>query len=61
MKAECSIEKVRNAVAASERMTGKNLTLPILSSILLVAGNKSLIFRATNLSIGVEIEVPAKI
>ncbi len=61
MKVECSIEKVKAAVAAAERMTGKNLTLPILSSILLVAGDSALILRATNLSLGIEIEIPAKI
>jgi DNA polymerase-3 subunit beta len=61
MKLECSIEKIKNAVSQVERITGKNLTLPILSSILLIASNKSLKLRSTNLSLGVEIEVPAKI
>ena len=61
MKTECNIEKTRNAIFQSERITGKNLTLPILNSILLIASQKSLKFRATNLSLGVEIEIPAKV
>lgn len=61
MKAECSIEKIKNAVSQVERVTGKNLTLPILNSILLIAKDKSIKLRAINLSLGVEIEVPAKV
>lgn len=61
MKIECSTEKLRNALSSTERITGKNLTLPILSSTLLVASGKSVKIRATNLSIGIEVEIPAKI
>ncbi|MFA4975581.1 MAG: DNA polymerase III subunit beta [Candidatus Paceibacterota bacterium] len=61
MKIECEIEKIKNGILQVEKITGKNLTLPILSSILLIAGEKSLKLRATNLSLGVEIEIPAKI
>lgn len=61
MKIECSVEKIKNAISQVERITGKNLTLPILNSILLIASNKSLKLRSTNLSLGIEIEIPAKI
>lgn len=61
MKLECSIEKIKDAVSQVERITGKNLTLPILSSILLIASQKYLKLRSTNLSLGIEIEIPAKI
>jgi DNA polymerase-3 subunit beta len=61
MKLECSIEKIKNAISQAERMIGKNLTLPVLNSILLIASGKSLKLRSTNLSIGVEIEISAKI
>src|SRR5271157_3226860 len=61
MKLECEIEKIKNAIYQAERITGKNLTLPVLSSILFIASGKSLKLRATNLSLGVEIEIPAKI
>ncbi len=61
MKIECGIEQIKNAILQTERITGKNLTLPILSSILLIASGKNLKMRATNLSLGIEIEIPAKI
>lgn len=61
MKLECSINKIKNALVAVERITGKNLTLPVLSSILWVATNKTLKLRSTNLSIGIEVNIPAKI
>ncbi len=61
MKIECGIEKIKNAISQAERITGKNLTLPVLNSILLSASGKSLKLRSTNLSLGVEIEIPAKV
>jgi len=61
MKAECQGEKIKEAISKAERITGKNLALPVLSSILCIATEKSLKFRSTNLSLGIEIEIPAKI
>lgn len=61
MKLECSIEKIKNALLTVDRITGKNLTLPVLGSILWIATGKTLKLRATNLSIGIEIEIGAKI
>jgi len=61
MKIECGIEKIKNAINQVEKITGKNLTLPVLNSILFIASGKSLKLRATNLSLGVEIEIPAKV
>ncbi|HAS80983.1 MAG: polymerase III subunit beta protein [Candidatus Nomurabacteria bacterium GW2011_GWE1_32_28] len=61
MKLDCEVEKIKNGIMQVEKITGKNLTLPILSSILLIASGKSLKLRATNLSLGIEIEIPAKI
>jgi DNA polymerase-3 subunit beta len=61
MKIECGIDKIKKALISVERITGKNLTLPVLGSVLWVATGKTLKLRATNLSIGIEIEVPAKI
>src|SRR5574343_115713 len=55
------IDKIKNALITVERITGKNLTLPVLGSVLWVATNKVLKLRATNLNIGIEIEIPAKI
>lgn len=61
MRLECDIEKLKNAINQAERVTSKNLTLPILNSILLIASGKSLKLRSTNLSLGLEIEIAAKI
>lgn len=61
MKIECNLEKIKTAISQAERITGKNLTLPVLASVLLVASGKSLKLRAINLSLGIEIEIPAKI
>jgi DNA polymerase III subunit beta len=61
MKIECSIDRIKKALISVERITGKNLTLPVLGSVLWVATGKTLKLRATNLNIGIEIEVPAKV
>ena len=61
MKLECGIEKIKNVINQVEKITGKNLTLPVLGSILFIAEKKSLKIRATNLSLGIEVEIPAKI
>jgi len=61
MKLECKIEDFKNKIFQTEKITGKNLTLPILNSILLIASGKSLKLRSTNLSLGIEVEIPAKI
>lgn len=61
MKIECEINRIKNSISQVEKITGKNLTLPVLSSILLTASGNSLKLRATNLSLGVEVEIPAKI
>jgi DNA polymerase-3 subunit beta len=61
MKLECQLEKLKDGISKVERITGKNLTLPILNSILLIASSKSLKLRSTNLSLGIEVEIPAKV
>ncbi len=61
MKLECKIENLKNGISQAERIVGKNLTLPVLSSILITTSKNSLILRSTNLSIGIEIQIPAKI
>jgi len=61
MKVECGIEKLKKGIMQVEKITGKNLTLPVLGSILFIAGDNFLKLRATNLSLGIEIEIPAKI
>jgi DNA polymerase-3 subunit beta len=61
MKIECLKEKLSVALLYAERITGKNLTLPVLSCILLEAKDNSLTIRSTNLDLGIEIHVPVKV
>src|ERR1700733_10661721 len=61
MNIECIKEKLVYAVAKAERITGKNITLPILSCILLDANDSLLTIKATNLDLGIEITVPVKV
>ena len=61
MKLECSVDKLKEAVNKAEKIVGKTSTLTSLKSILFVASGNSLKIRSTNLSLGLEIELPAKI
>lgn len=61
MKVICSKEKLHNVISKAERITGKNSTLPVLSCLLLEAKNNNLIVRATNLDLGIEINIPVKV
>ncbi|NTV44291.1 MAG: DNA polymerase III subunit beta [Candidatus Yonathbacteria bacterium] len=57
----CAKQILHDAVSRAEKATGKNSSLPILSSLLFECKGKQLIIRATNLDIGIEMEIPAKI
>lgn len=62
MRIECSQIKFKSAVGYAERVAGKNMTLPVLSCLLLDGSSKnSLVIKSTNLDIGLEIVIPAKI
>ena len=61
MKLECLKERLKQAVLQAERITSKNLTLPILRTVLLETTINRLIIKATNLEVGLEITIPAKI
>lgn len=61
MKITCLKNHLKDAVSLTEKVSGKNLTLPILSNILINCEDKKVKFTATNLEIGVEVEIPAKI
>lgn len=61
MHIECIKEKLVYAISKAERVTGKNITLPILSCVLLDAHDSTLVVKATNLDIGVEIVIPVKV
>ncbi|MEA1929539.1 MAG: DNA polymerase III subunit beta [Patescibacteria group bacterium] len=61
MKLECPKEKLYRAISIAEKVTGKNLSLPALSHVLLKASGRYLSLTATNLDVGLRLEVPAKV
>lgn len=61
MNIECIKEKLSKVISKVEKVTSKNVTLPILSCILLEAENSTLTVRATNLDLGIEIKLPVKV
>ena len=61
MKLICTQENLSRSIAYLERITGKQSTLPILSNILIEAENGRLKLSATNLEIGVVVNIGAKI
>lgn len=61
MKLECIKSNLKDALLAAERFTGKQLALPVLRYVLFIASENKLRLRATNLEIGIEIELPARV
>ncbi len=61
MKALCTTENLKRGILMAEKVIGKNLTLPILSNILLEAEKGGLRISATNLEIGLVVKIRAKI
>lgn len=61
MNVQCTQEKLKKALSAVERVTGKNTTLPILENILLQTKDGLLYVTATNLEIGVSTSLGVKI
>jgi len=61
MNIECIKEKLSYTVLKAERITGKNITLPILSCVLLEAHDSTLTIKATNLDLGMEVSIPVKV
>lgn len=61
MKLTCPKDKLRDLVGLAERATSKNPALPILATILLEAKGKHFSLRATNLEVGIEIDIPVKV
>jgi DNA polymerase-3 subunit beta len=62
MRIECAQEKLKEAVTLAERITGKHMTLPVLSCFLLEATkDNTLTLKANNLDLGIEITLPAKV
>lgn len=61
MNFECSHNRINDAVSKVSKLISKNSTLPVLKCIVFDAGKKSVVVKATNLNLGIEIEVPAKV
>jgi len=61
MNIECIKEKLTYAISKAERITGKNISLPVLSCVLLEAHDSLLTIKATNLDLGIEISLPVKV
>lgn len=61
MKVECGKDKLKECVAQVGKIATKNLSLPILESIVIEAKDKSLTLRATNLDVGLEVKMPARV
>ena len=61
MKIECVQEKLQSIFSQAEKISGKNLTLPILTCLLLEAGGNKLTVKSTNLDIGLTISIPVKV
>ena len=54
-------EKLGETIASAARFSGKHPTLPVLSALLCEAKQNTLLIRATNLDIGIEITIPVKV
>lgn len=60
MKFETVKEKIYSVISKAEKVTSKNLSLPVLSCILLEVKDNQLIVKATNLDLGIEMSIPVK-
>jgi len=61
MKLKIVTNKINNYISKIEKITGKNLNLPILNCILLEAKKNQLIIKSTNLDLGVEISLTTEV
>jgi len=61
MKIECTKDNLTDSISIAEKISGRNLTLPVLNNLLLFAKNRKFYIRSTNLDLGIEIEIPSKV
>lgn len=61
MKIECIKNQLEEALSKANKVAGRNTTLPILSGFYLEAKNNILIVRATNLDLGISINLPVRV
>lgn len=60
MRIECIKEQLEEALTKADKIAGRNTTLPVLAGLHLEAKQNQLTIRATNLDIGISIQVPIK-
>ncbi len=60
MKIESTVEKLNTLINRIQKVSSKNLSLPILENVLIIAQNNSLTLRTTNLHVGTEVVIPVK-
>ena len=61
MKFEVSKEDIVKAVGIVEKIAGRHMTLPVLQCVYIEAVGRILTLRATNLELGIEVSLPARI
>lgn len=61
MKFEIEKNKIEGAIIKASKLANKHLTLPVLSCVYIDALNNKILIKSTNLDIGLEMEVKAKI
>ncbi|MFH1472855.1 MAG: DNA polymerase III subunit beta [bacterium] len=61
MKIESIKDKLEEALVKAEKISGRNVTLPVLTGLHLSAHNNSLTIKATNLDLGISITIPVKV
>ena len=61
MKIECIKDQLEEAFSKADKIAGKNITLPVLSGLYLDARQNSLSIKATNLDLGISINLPVKV
>ncbi len=60
MKITCEKDNLIKALSITEKITNTNPTLPVLSCVLLIVKNNTLIIRSTNIELGIEVFVNIK-
>ncbi len=61
MKIESIKEQLDNALNKAEKIAAKNISLPTLSGLYLEASKNNLSIKATNLDLGISINIPVKV
>lgn len=61
MKIECIKDKLEEALVKANKVAGRNVTLPVLEGLYLNAHKNVLNIKATNLDLGISIDLPVKV